>query len=56
MVANIHIVYQFLNHINILLDVMFRFFNSKVKTNSSEDSSCSKKLAAREVTSFETLV
>ncbi|XP_022163847.1 period circadian protein isoform X2 [Myzus persicae] len=34
-------------------DNIQRFFNSKVKTNSSEDSSCSKKFAAREVTSFE---
>jgi len=35
---------------------MFRFFNSKAKTNSSEDSSGSKKFEARKITSFETLV
>ncbi|CAH1738264.1 period circadian protein isoform X1 [Aphis gossypii] len=35
-------------------DNIQRFFNSNLKTNSSEESNCSKKFAAREVTSYET--
>jgi len=55
-VSSTHILFLYLNYINILLSILFRFFNSNLKTNSSEESNCSKKFAAREVTSYETLV